>query len=154
MLGKLFKLIDNVQSLNKNEVMYEVLQDKTLQAEVLDLNTQKQLYDEGVDSLGRSLGEYSAATIYGTSTFEGKISKGQRYDHITLNDTGRFYNSFRFVNEADGFTITADSITDEGTDLTKTFGQEIIGLTSESKAILIDEIKPRMVEVVRAEILR
>ncbi len=154
MLGKLFDIIDNVNALSENKVMFNVLSDRVLQAQVLDLNTQNQLYEKGVDSLGQSLGDYSQATIYGTANFEGKIAKGQRYDHITLNDTGRFYNSFRFINEADGLTISANSITDEGTDLAKTFGQEIVGLTSESKAILIEEVTPRIVEEVRKEILR
>lgn len=154
MFGKLQRLIDNVQNLNVNEVMYSAMQDKVLQSQVLDLNTKNQLYEQGVDALGNSLGEYATATIYGTSNFAGKIEKGQRYDHITLNDTGRFYDSFRFVNEADGFTITADSITDEGTDLTKQYGNKIIGLTSESKAILVEEVKPHVIEVVRKEIFR
>jgi hypothetical protein len=37
--------------------------DKEVQNEIIRINTEDQLYEEGVDSLGRSLGDYSVFTI-------------------------------------------------------------------------------------------
>jgi len=140
-----------VRELDENKIAFKVFEDKNLQAQIIDLNTTSQLYNKGVDAEGRSLGEYSLATIYGTSNFSGKIEKGQRFDHITLNDTGEFYQSFRFVNQSDGFTITADSVKD-GNDLEKVFGK-IVGLTQESVQEIIPEVRESMLAETRKAII-
>jgi hypothetical protein len=136
MLDALTNIAKKAINISPNKLMQEALNNTSIQQEVLDLNRIGQLYDEGIDSKGVSLGEYSPATIQGTSNFKGKIEKGQRYDHITLNDTGEFYESFRFKNEKDGFVIEADTLKD-GMDLADSFGKEIIGLTNDSKKSLI-----------------
>lgn len=151
MLSKLRDIAKRVRDLDQNKIAFRVFEDKTLQAQVIDLNTQSQLYEKGIDAEGRSLGEYSLATIYGTSNFAGKIEKGQRYDHITLNDTGEFYQSFRFVNQSDGFTITADSVKD-GNDLEQVFGK-IVGLTKESIQEIIPEVREKMLIETRKTII-
>lgn len=51
----------------------------------LDLN-KTQLYDQGVDSKGKSTGKYA------DSTKKQKQKKGQRSDHITLSDSFKFYD--------------------------------------------------------------
>lgn len=150
MFGQLQSMINRTRELDHNKIAHEVFENKTLQAQVIDLNTQSQLYDKGITKDGQSLGEYSLATIYGTSTFAGKIEKGQRYDHVTLQDTGEFYKSFRFINESDGFSITADSIKD-GTDLEKVFGK-VVGLTKESIQEIIPEVRESMQEKTRRAI--
>lgn len=147
MLNGLKKRLNDVSKLDENKSMQKIFSDAVLQSQVLDMNVQNQLYEKGVDALGRSLGEYSPATIYGTKNFAGKIEKGQRYDHVTLKDTGEFYKSFRFVNERDGFKLTADTIKD-GNDLENTFGK-VVGLTAESRGNLVEEVRPAVVEVVR-----
>lgn len=136
MLDALFNIAKKATEIDENKLLQQSLSDTNIQQEVLDLNRINQLYERGIDSLGDSLGEYSPVTIQGTSNFEGKIEKGQRYDHITLNDTGEFYESFRFNNKKDGFEIEANTIK-EGTDLQDSFGKEIIGLTNESRQSLI-----------------
>lgn len=151
MLSKLRDIAKRVRDLDQNKIAFRVFEDKILQAQVIDLNTQSQLYEKGIDAEGRSLGEYSLATIYGTSNFAGKIEKGQRYDHITLNDTGEFYQSFRFVNQSDGFTITADSVKD-GNDLEQVFGK-IVGLTQESVQEIIPEVREKMLIETRKTII-
>lgn len=136
--------------MDENKLAKRVFDDPILQAQIIDLNTYGQLYDQGVDAMGRSLGDYSIATIYGTSNFAGKIEKGQRYDHITLNDTGDLYRSWRFRNESDGFTLTAATIKD-GTDLENAFGK-IVGLTPQSIQEIVPEVRAGLIEQVRKEL--
>jgi hypothetical protein len=150
MFGKLKSVLLRAASLDENKLAKRVFDDRTLQAQIIDLNTYGQLYDKGVDANGNSLGDYSTATIYGTSKFAGKIEKGARYDHITLSDSFDMYNSWRFINESDGFTLRADTIKD-GTDLENSFGK-IVGLTSESRSEIIPEVRERLIGEVRKEL--
>jgi hypothetical protein len=135
MFGLLTGLVKKIKALDQNKMVRQALSNTAIQQEILDLNRLDQLYDKGIDSAGDSLGEYSPATIEGTANFLGKKQKGQRYDHITLNDTGEFYGSFIFRNKKDEFEIQADALKD-GTDLTESFGNEIVGLTEENKSKL------------------
>lgn len=151
MFKPLFELIKKVKRLDQDKMVKKSLDDKSLQREVLRMNTEDQLYNEGVDSKGKSLGEYSKATILGTKNFEGKIQKGQRYDHITLNDTGAFYNSFKFKNEAKDFVISADT-SKQGTDLTKQFGKDILGLTDENTKGIIPDVKKSLLSQLRQKL--
>lgn len=106
---------------------------RSLQHDIIELNTEEQLYERGVDSEGRSLGAYSFVTKYHYKPIAAKEGRDGRTDHVTLKDTGDFYRSFRFKNEKDGFYFEANTIK-EDTDLAEVFGKEIIGLTNQSKA--------------------
>lgn len=135
MFGALTNIIKRVSKLDVNKIVRQSLSNTSIQQDILDLNKEDQLYDKGIDSTGDSLGEYSTATIEGTVNFEGKKQKGQRFDHITLKDTGEFYDSFIFKNNKDNFEIEADTLK-EGTDLIDNFGKDILGLTDENKTKL------------------
>jgi len=130
--------------------MKQTLDIPIVQAQIIDLNTQEQLFEKGVDSTGVSLGEYSPNTIEGTRFYLGKKQKGQRYDHITLRDTGDFYKSFRFLNFSDYFTFEADTIKD-GTDPNEKY-PDILGLTDASKTEASDIVLPHLAEIVRKKI--
>ncbi len=158
MLDLLTSLLKKASKLDANKLMRQSLNNTAIQQEILDLNRLDQLYDKGIDAKDDSLGEYSPATIEGTANFLGKKQKGQRYDHITLNDTGEFYDSYIFKNEKDGFIIQADTIKSGGqiemtssvpatkgkkfiakfedTDLADVYGKDIIGLNNGNKSKL------------------
>ena len=119
--------------------------DVDLKKYIIKLNTIDQLFDEGIDSLGDSLGEYSISTIEGTSSYLGKKAKGQPTDRITLKDTGKFYKTFKIEVKNDSFFINANPIKEDN-NLFDDFGNEIVGLTEEnqikvSKIILDNTIK-------------
>jgi hypothetical protein len=120
---------------SENELMKVLFQNQTFRKLIIDLNTQEQLFEQGIDSKGRSLGEYSIATIEGTRNFLGKKQKGQRFDHITLNDTGAFYRSFAVQLEGNTIRITADG-QKEDTNLFQEYGIDIVGLTEDSMSVL------------------
>lgn len=136
-MKRLKTLVKRIDAVDENKFIMWLFRNKEFKDFIVKLNTDRQLYEMGVDALGRSLGEYSQATIFGTVNFEGKIDKGQRYDHVTLNDTGKFYESFRVTKTSEGFKITAKTIK-ENTDLLSVWGEDILGLTEESLQMLID----------------
>jgi hypothetical protein len=148
MLDALKRIANNAKKLNENKILREVLDNSSIQQDIISLNTDDQLYEKGIRADGTFIGEYSPATIEGIpGRFEGKKQKGQRYDHITLSDTGDFYKSFRFKNQKDEFIITADAIK-EDTDLVREFGEEIIGLTDESLETVREWVRPLVQEKV------
>lgn len=98
---------------------------------IIYLNTIEQLFERGIDSDGDSL-----RPDYSPNTVIFKQEKGQRYDHVTLNDTGVFYDSFVVTVGKDFFLIDADPQKDE-TNLLDIYGQDVLGLTEQSKEEII-----------------
>jgi hypothetical protein len=117
------------------------LKNPNLKKVILDLNRIEQLFNYGEDSLGKSLGEYSAKTIEGTPQYRGKIEKGQPTDRITLKDTGDFYNSFDIKIIEDGFEIIAGENIWYAEDLFYDFGEEILGLNPDNLEEAIQYIR-------------
>lgn len=170
--GVIRTLAKKAATIDQDKILKGILDDPLIQAQIVDLNTQKQLFDLGIDSEGNTLGDYSPATIHGTKNYPGKIEKGQPYDHITLKDTGEFYDSFKIKNEKEGFYITANGTKGKvsveqhfntntqsvqgvkvgDTNLVEQFGKAILGLTRDSLNEIIPEIKQRYVEGLRAHL--
>ena len=102
---------------------------------IIEMNTQEQLFQKGVDSKGVPLmdigGDYSFVTK------DIKDFLGQPIDRVTLKDTGDFYRSWTVRILADTIFIEADTIKD-GDDLRQRWGNDILGLTEESKQKLIN----------------
>ena len=138
MFSTVFKILDSAINLDEVKAWYFAI-DIDLQNNIIKLNTIDQLFNEGVDSLGYSLGEYSPFTV------ELKKIKGHPTDRITLKDTGDFYRTFKVEVKDDSFFINANPIKDDS-NLFDDFGSEIVGLTEEnqikvSKTILDNTIK-------------
>lgn len=121
--------------------MKHLFNDRNFRKLIIDLNTEEQLFEQGIDSTGRKLGEYAIATIEGTKNFRGKKQKGQPYDHITLKDTGAFYKSFQIKYEGTSLRITADGQKDD-TNLFQEYGIDIVGLTEDSMSVVITAALP------------
>lgn len=126
--------------------------------EIIRLNFEDQLHKKGIDSEGKSLGNYAGGTVwkknlyssaggrwprgkFPASRFErddsGKNFRDTQTNHIGLKDTGFFQRSGRVKFEERKFSITADDmkITDDGASqvrLTDIYGDEILGLTEEN----------------------
>jgi uncharacterized protein YktA (UPF0223 family) len=98
---------------------------------IIDLNTKSQLYQQGIDSEGIKLSEYSRNNGYSNYTKAIKEAKGQPTNRITLNDTGAFYRSFRTKLFGSEIVIFANPNKDD-TNLYDEWGTDIVGLTDES----------------------
>jgi len=125
---RLDRMLNKLATIDEGKI-WKFAIDLEVQDEIIRMNTEDQLEEAGIDSLGRSLGEYSPFTII------RKRSKGQRFDHITLKDTGKFYDSWRIVVNTDGFTLDADD-QKEDTALFEVYGNDVLGLTDENKVYL------------------
>ena len=147
MWGAIEDILDNVKKLNETKA-WKTVMDKEVQEEVVRLNTQEQLYEDGIDSLGDTLGDYSEYTIF------LKKQKGQKTSNITLKDTGAFYKSFKVKVDAKGFTIEADDIASYDRPLTDSFGLDILGLTEDNKSWLYDFLIEKYYEYIERKLLQ
>ncbi len=139
-------IIKRTQELNIDLVMRSLFdQEEDLKDLIIKLNTQDQLFEQGIDSQSVTLesigGKYSDVTI------SFKQTDNLPFDRITLFDTGAFYESFSVTYEMGGIVINADTIKDTG-DLRERWGNDILGLTDESLAKLVFFIQPLMVEFI------
>lgn len=133
MFEPLHILFNKIATLDIDNVMFDVWDGEDVQEIIIKLNTIEQLFNQGIDSDGQSLGDYSAFTI------KKKRADGLPYDRVTLRQDGIFYGTFNIIPDKDGFIIDADPIRGSQ-DLTETYGEQIIGLTSDSKEQLIKSI--------------
>lgn len=132
-----FKALQNkIRGFSVNRILFKVWKNPIVQAEIIRLNTKDQLFEKGEDSLGVQLGEYSPFTK------QIKVSKGQRIDHITLLDTGDYYESFKIRPFLKGFEINSDPDKGGGDNLFNDFGPQIEGLSEENKTKLFEFIRP------------
>ena len=143
--------LDKIISVDVTLIIENILRDEGFQRFIIELNTKgqptSQLFEEGIDALGVSLGQYAPTTIEGTANFEGKKEKGQRFDHITLSDTGKFYKSFAIKVQNGGFLIVADPNRGD-TNLFDDFGKNVVGLTDNNLQIVIDAIREKLVPTI------
>ena len=147
MVGLLFytmngfeKLLLKVERYNVDRILFEVWKNQKVKDYIISLNTigvkGSQLYELGINSLGVSLGNY---TPY-TSLLKRKGDGNKRVDHITLIDSGDFYDTF-FINALlKGFSIEADGEKPDGNILDRF--KNVVGLTDESLQLLIEFIRP------------
>ena len=141
-MNNLIKYLENVkQKLTITNLMVNVIgKDRSLLQLIVSLNTQDQLYNKGIRSDKTKIGQYAPYTI------EIKRLKGQPYNHITLKDTGDFYDSFvAFVDNSADIQISSDPIKTDAltgltTDLTIRYGEKIIGLTEENIDVINKKI--------------
>lgn len=129
------KQLRKVQRFDVNAILFEVWKNPAVQNLIIELNTEgqptSQLFEKGEDSKGIALGDYSPFTT------QIKVEKGQRIDHITLKDTGDFYETWVVAPFLRGFRIEADPDKGGGDNLFEDFGEDIVGLNEENKTILI-----------------
>ena len=136
------KLEKKYRKLDVNRILREVWRNPTVQEFIIKLNTEDQLYDKGEDSLGVELGNYTPISIQLKLAGSGD----KRIDHITLKDTGEFYESFKVFALLNGFRLTADPDKGGGDVLTDPppdgFGDDIIGINEENLLKLCAFIHP------------
>ncbi len=139
-----------IKSLTVNELIKVLSEDKSFIDLIIGLNTQKQLFDKGIDSTGRSL--ESIGGLYSFETVKIKNELGQPTDRVTLKDTGDFYESFRVFFRDGNLVITADTIKDTD-NLIDRWGADILGLTGESLSVLREKAKSIIIPYVRKKLL-
>lgn len=115
------------------------------EAYILDLNTEEQLYEEGINRLGVKIADYEP---YSEMTIQIKMEKGQPYDRVTLRDEGDFQDSFYMDVGNSSFEIKAGDVKTE--QLIAKYGRQVLGLTNENlQKIITEYIYPDVLGVVK-----
>jgi hypothetical protein len=157
-MKQLYTLANNAAKLSDQKIFLTIVSDKYVQSFIIDLNRKDQLFKEGVDADNKLIGVYSAATevLSAGQTFEfsGETKTKEAGQPIFLYDTGRFFKSFKVRKEQDGIYIEANAITIDGTDLTKEYGKQILGLSNETKPKLAEEILVQFVQEARKSLFK
>lgn len=122
-------------SLDYDNLIDKVFEDKYIQAQMIDLN-QSQMMDKGIDSKGYTLGNYSIVSV---------AKYGKTPGHITLHDTGEFYDSMKVEISGEQAVITAD-MEKPDKDLEVIY-PKALGLDEES----LQEIRSMAKDIIRTE---
>lgn len=131
-MGDIGDTIKKFLKLDLKKEVIRILNSKKVREFVIELQ-QERLYNTGKDSKGNSLGSYSPFTVV------IKQEKGQRTDHITLRDTGEFYESMTFHATSTEIVFDADAQKDDS-NLFEDFGIDILGLNDFDRERLIELI--------------
>lgn len=157
MFESLFEVTERVKKLDSANILVEVVRSEDdVQRFILELNKFDQIFSESINIEGDKLGTYSRYTenlnARTSFTYNGMTRRKTRGDNYFLFDSGRFFDSFRVKVNKDGFSIQANEIAEDGTNIILAFG-DVIGLTDESKEKLSEYLKPYIIEVVRRTLL-
>jgi hypothetical protein len=142
-MDKLDNMIDKLKKFQNNtsEIIKGII--TANQSIIVDMNTQDQLFEKGIDNKGTKLDSYHP---YRQSTIKIKQMKGQPTNRVTLRDTGEFQSSFYLDIKDDSFEIKAsDRKTSE---LMRNYSPDIFGLTDQNMNEISEHyIKPKMIEI-------
>jgi hypothetical protein len=146
----LSKIVNNISQMSVNSLAQKVFKESGISKFIINLNREGQLFAEGVGVDGNIVGVYSFASELLSQGVSGKGFPKRAGDPFNFYNTGEMYNSFSLKIESDGFVIKADT-----SDIEDTIGdKQIIGLTNESKAELVEKIIPLLVKEVKKQILQ
>lgn len=144
MLDAIFRICNNTKKLNSEEILKRIFLRTDVKALAVKLQ-REQMFEDGVDSKGRSLGNYSEASV--------KVY-GKRPGHIQVYDTGEFQEGIKIKNEGE-ILINANTIKtawDGAIDLLDRW-PDLLGLNEKSLSEIREFIKPLFIEEVRKSIL-
>lgn len=131
-MDELIQYLERFKALGKNYFKL-TFNTEIVKDEIIRVITIEQLYEQGIDEDG----DLIQPEGYAPFTEEYKRATGQRFDNVTLNDTGAFYESFEVTVSKDSFTINADP-NKEDTNLFDAYGVGILGLTEENRIYIIE----------------
>jgi len=125
-------LNDYINSLNDlSNNIDKIIKDVVIKDKgILLSNIKLRLFNKGLDANLKSLGTYSKRTVL------KKKKKNQRTSHVTLRDTGDWYNSM-FIDFKNNEIIVDSSDFKTGI-LTDIYGDAILGLTEQELNNFID----------------
>ena len=119
--------------------------------EIVNLVTQNQLYERGINGAGVEIASYEP---YAVSTIKKKHKKGQPTNRVTLKDTGKWYNSLAVLFDVDGFSIASLTDNIKSGFLKKKYGPKILRLSNENLSLVLNEyVRPKLSEHMKKYLL-
>lgn len=149
-LGEKFSELKQQRS---NQLWFDSISDEKVKEFILFLVQYGQLFSKGINEFGQVIGLYSELTE--------QIDPTKKHNTpYTFHDTGEFFKSMFVTPLSEGFIIDGDGIktgkklrngeaVDSTIDLFKEYGDEIIGLTEESKEELAVFLVDKFIENVK-----
>jgi len=119
-----FEALQAALSIQSDEILELAFDNEAVKREVKRLNTEVQMYEQGLNANGERMGNYAPKTVI------IKQIEGKRYDHVTGLDTGEMYHSTTVSTDSQGINIFINSLK-EGEDFETKYGN-IAGLTKEN----------------------
>jgi hypothetical protein len=152
----LIQKFQNIRTLIRQEnlTINKVLADKKLKEFVIFLNTEKQMRRQHIDSKGREItDQFTGATTYAelTAKLNPRKVAGTKY---TLNDDGIFFNSFEVTQLPEGGYLIKANPNRGDSNLFEKYGENIVGLTDESKEQFNKMFLTEFIKFMRNEIER
>ena len=145
---KIAEYANKVIALDEDKIFKLALDNSTIKDLIIFLNTDDQLGDDSLDSLGNKL--FNVFTNRGY--YSARDPKGRAGKDYTLNDTGKFWDSFKVAVKEGYIEIDADPIKDDD-NLFETYGVDIVGLTDENLQILINTALEHFIRYYQTNIL-
>jgi len=150
----IYKVARRMEGLNSESIFLAIFNKKESKNYIVSLNTWVQMYEDGKDGEGDELANVGGS--YANSTVNDKKGKGLPYDHVTLYDTGDFYKTYKVTASKNEILISANTIkvddTGNSEDLKDRWGDDIIGLNSESLEALRLFAIPKIIELVKVKL--
>jgi hypothetical protein len=146
MFDQIKRICRNVKKLDSDKLLKVTFNQPEVKEQVSQLQ-KSQMYDDGVDSKGATLGLYSDASV---NVFQKPAG------HIRVYDTGEFYDSIKIKSDNQQIVINANTlkVSWDGTiDLLDRW-KYLLGLNEKSLSEIREFILPLVREQVRAEIFR
>lgn len=136
--------IRRIQSDFVVDVVKSIVEDNS--NEIIELNTEDQLFDRGIGSDGTAL-----KPSYSNPYKKLKQAIGQPTDRVTLRLEGDFYKSFEVIIGDKQFRINA---TDKKTKwLINRYGEKVFGLTKDNLSLFREiVVKPDLLKEIRKAI--
>jgi len=138
-MADILEVANRLAKTDVTKTLVKILNRKSIQKFITDLNTNVQLLEYGEDSEGTQLSAIGG--IYAQSTIRLSRTPKQNRSHINLKDTGAFYKTFDVVvsNNA-SFKITANTMKGDQ-NLEDRWGSNIIGLQDENVVLVLDRLR-------------
>jgi len=147
---------NQLPKLNINQIWMRIANTEEVKSFIINLNTEEQLFEKGIDSTGNTLTNSLGNTAYAPLTVKikrTKSGKGSKVSNITLFMEGDYYKSHKVVISKRGFEITSDP-NKETTNLYTEWGKDIVGLTDASLQKLIDFLLIKFIKYTREVIFK
>lgn len=144
------KLVGIISQFNEGMQNGSLMQDicKEYEAEICDMNTEDQLFEQGLNRVGVPIMDYAP---YQPKTIEIKQIKRQPYNRVTLRDSGDFHYAWFIEFDDKGFKLGSKDYKAEW--LEKKYGRQIFGLTDENaKELATSYIQPDLINKLKSMI--
>ncbi len=142
------KKVINLQT-QQDKIFKLALDDNEFKNLIIDLNTEKQLREQSVDSNGNRL--FNKLTQRSTYSPSDPLGRGGKPYQVFR--TGDYYDSFRVTIQNGSILITSNPLKSSN-NLFDVYTSDLEGLTDENLQILIDKALEKFIEWYERNLLR